>query len=77
MWDVLNRTGPGIVTEQAYIGLDQDARDGTHDTLVLPPSYFYPLSTDFRLACMTNPNIAKAMVLPWTKGLHLWNSSWL
>lgn len=82
--DLLGRTGPGLLTDQAYYFLEQDEKNGTTNTLVLPPSYFYPyhsglnwILTSGKVHDEFKRKIAKDSVTPWSKGLHLWNMSWM
>ncbi len=76
-WDILYRTGPGLLKTEVYKGLAKDEAEGTQKTLIMPPSYFYPLHTDYRHQAKQDPKFPTTKVLPWTKGLHLWDSSWV
>ncbi len=75
VWSIIDRTGPGVLTREVYKALEKDEDEGTQKTLVMPPSYFYPFHTDMRH--IKNPRLAQATVEPWTKGLHLWDTSWV
>lgn len=78
--DILIRTGPYMFMDQMYHGLGQDVKNNTHEMVILPPSYFYPLPAEKKeLAVHATPENKEKiiqMMQPWTKGLHLWNSSW-
>ena len=75
-WAIIGRTGPGLLTDAVYKGLNKDIKDKTNDTLIFPPSYFYSLPSGMSPHAGNNKNFAPATVRPWTKGLHLWNLSW-
>ncbi|MCI5052737.1 MAG: hypothetical protein MRY21_06355 [Simkaniaceae bacterium] len=70
---ILYRTGPGLLTRHALQGVQEDRENGTNETLLLPPGYFYPLHGKYS-GCSQSQ--ALAAVLPWTKGLHIWEGSW-
>lgn len=76
-WAIIGRTGPGLLTDAVYKGLRQDAVCKTHETLVLPPSYFYPLHSGLKEDARENPDIVSSSLQPWSKGVHLWNLSWV
>lgn len=75
-WAIIGRTGPGLITDQIYTGLREDRQNSTNGTLVLGPSYFYPLSSGEKDAARGKPEFAESRLSPWSKGLHLWNLSW-
>ncbi len=74
-WDIIKRTGPGLLTNQIYKGLFSDKRNGTQKTLLLPPAYFYPLHSGSHKRALGGQSVNDC-VLSWSKGLHLWNVSW-
>lgn len=74
-WAIIGRTGPGLLTDQVYKSLRKDSEQGTKETLVLPPAYFYPLHSTSKDKAK-DPAFIKECVLKWSKGLHLWNLSW-
>jgi len=75
-WAIIGRTGPGLVTDQIYKHLREDIANQTHRTLVMPPAYFYPLPFGSREMAKNVPGYGEKQVLPYSKGLHLWNLSW-
>lgn len=75
-WAIIGRTGPGLLTDAVYKELRKDIRCKTHETLVLPPSYFYPLHSGLKEVARNNPDIVDNSLQPWSKGVHLWNLSW-
>ncbi|MCI5052736.1 MAG: hypothetical protein MRY21_06350 [Simkaniaceae bacterium] len=70
---IIDRTGPGLLSRHVRKHLLLDKKNGTNNTLVLPPAYFYPLQSQYR----RHPEKAYSQSQPWTKGVHFWSSSWV
>ena len=70
---VLFRTGPHLFSR-----LIREHLKDEKNLLVLPPSYFYPMpysrsSSDYGRVSLQQ---AKSWLMPWSKGVHMWNGSW-
>lgn len=70
---LLFRTGPHLLSRFIREYLQKEEQ-----LFVLPPSYFYPMpfgrsSSDYGRASFQQ---AASWLLPWSKGVHLWQGSW-
>lgn len=78
--DILDRTGPGLLTKCVRDYSNNSQNDD--DLLVLPPIYFYPMPmqrsplfvTDYGYVSVED---SAPYLTPVTKGVHLWEGSWV
>lgn len=75
-WTIIQRTGPELISRILRDSLSKTCIEDT--PLILPPGYFFPLPyTRPDSSGPLSKNKAIPYVLPYSKGLHLWNGSWL